>query len=767
MRDLVVFPLTKDKTPALEGDWRNYKGSVTSKMQGIAIPSGLIVLDLDSYKGVTVEEVEDALGCSLDWDDAHLQTTLNGGEHYCFEVPSDIPMINGVNVLGVQNFDTRSAGKGYIATGEGYEDQTFIGVIEAMNEEGYFPKLPQLAVDRLSTLAGGSDVEDDDLMSMVSSQSLDMSDDEVDIYLSKLTSEHAQGDTWLRVMMGIYHQFGGSDDGWQRADAFSRLHPDSYNERKNRTRWESFGKRTPENPVTFASVIELVGGREAVADEKTLSLRERVVACSDKAELQTIIKEVAAARLDDINSLLINKDIVKVFKEITDTSVTLAQVNKMVAKCKPHESRSGDYVDDFVFMTSSGEYMNRTNKTVMGPRAFDVAMGRDTPLNEDGESVPATVYVRDRIDVVHMGMYAPHLMNNNDLFSYEGVDYVNTYVPTRLQRVKAGTTDIVERVKSHVAHILSDAREREIFINYLAHNVQYAGKKIPWAILLQGVEGDGKSFFAEMMKHVMGNQNSKSVGAESLDEKFTPWAEGSCLVFIEEVKMDNVRKHEVLNKLKPYITNPVVSVRKMRTDVYETINTTNYVAFTNFQDSLPIGDNDRRYAILFSRWQDKRELEAWMSKNPNYYQDLYADMRENAGEILDWLLTHKISDEFMGMSRAPDTDAKRKMVDLGRSDACLLVEDAIAEHECWDINNQVVNVTKLAALVHNGAMMDMDNSAKDFPKTSRIKHVMQELGYHNIGRYKDKNRKNNSIYAKNTNAKVTEFMEEDPDFVPF
>lgn len=771
MRFKNIFPLSSTKAPAVPKgtDWRDYSGEVRTPLIGVAVPEGIVVIDLDTYKGVTREDIEDALNCVLPWNDAFAQGTLNGGEHYAFEVPVGSNIINGANVLGVSGFDTRSAGKGYIATGEGYTDHTLYGIIEALHTDGYFPILPGKALDFLKiehtpkTGVYGTD----DFMSMVCAQPLELQDGEVDMYLKKLNKNHAAGDNWLKVMMAIYHQFNGSELGYEKADTFSKLNMDSYDVNENRKRWESFGKNKHPNPVTFASVIEMAGGKVVVVEEKTKDLRERIIKCENKTQLQELIREVGSIKFDDISAHLVKKDLSTAFKKITDTTVTLAQVDKMIKKNKPFERRKGDFINDYVFLTLTGEYMARDNKTVMGPRAFDVAMGRETPLDDDGNEIPATVFVRDKIEVAHTGMYAPQASKTgNDLFLHQNVRYFNTYMPTNLERVAQGTTDIVTRVKNHISHILADEREQDIFTNYLAHNVQNPGEKKHWAILIQGVEGDGKSFFAEMMKWVMGHQNSKSVGAESLEEKFTPWAEGSSLVFIEEIKLDNIQKHDVLNKMKPYITNPMVSVRRMRTDVYEAINTTNYVIFTNYQDALPLNDNDRRYAIMFSRWQDRGMLEKWMVENENYYSNLYNDMRENAGEILDWLMDYKISDSFKNMTRAPATDAKRRMVDMSRSDVALLIEDLIVTYECWDINDEIVNITKLTRMATDCFAEDR-YAVKEFPKTSRLRNVMLELGYHSIGIYKDKNRQNQRYYSKDPTVNLKSLIDEGGDFIPF
>lgn len=744
----IVFPLQKNKAPALPKgtDWRTYKGEANTPMVGVMIPNGVVVFDLDIYKGVSIEQVETELGAKLDWDSAQLQETLKGGMHYAFSIPDDVQITNGVNVAGINGLDIRSPGKGYIATGEGYTDLTLFGVIESLHEADMFPTLPVEIIKRLNAPVTAQD--DDDILSVISSQPLDITMDEVKAYMNKLTPDHAaESDTWLKVGFGLSHQTQGNDEGWELFDKFSCLAPEKYDKRKNKARWDSFRKENRANPTTFASVIKMVGGNKVIVADKFDAIRSKMDDAKDKVELENLIKDAALLPLDEINTTLVVKTLQKNFNRLIGEKLTEQQIRKIIRKAKPR--KEGDFHEDYVFLTATGEYMCRTTKTCMGPRSFDVKHGRDTPSDSDGNPQRATSYVDNHIECVHSGMYAPMF---SDVFMYDGVDYFNTYKPNTIKRKPVGQT--VAKVKNHIAHLLPDEYEQSLVIDYLAHNVQNPGRKIHWAIILQGVQGDGKSFLAEMMRHVLGQTNCKTVSVESLDEKFTAWAEGSCMVFIEELKLDNYKKYETLNKLKPYITNPTVPVRKMRLDTYEAINTTNYFALTNFKDALPIDDNDRRYCVLFSQWQSKEKLTGWMEQNPNYYPHLYESMRENVGEIIEWLATHKVSDKFKSTTRAPETKAKLMMADMAKSDDWLAIEDAIAHFECEDINDHVVNVTKLYAKATE--VFEADNF-KDFPKTKRIRNIMLEMGYHAIGRYKDDERKNQTIYCKDETAKPIDF----------
>jgi len=163
-----VFPVSKyydslkakwAKIPAIPKgkDWRTYKANpqtlAHSANVGVVIPQGRVAIDLDVYKGVTRQAVEAVLGCALEWDQAAIQRTVSGGEHYCFTLPEGASVPQGDSLLGVAGFDTRCAGKGWLCTGDGYTDLTLIGMPTALGVEDY-PALPQAAIDALNGVKG-------------------------------------------------------------------------------------------------------------------------------------------------------------------------------------------------------------------------------------------------------------------------------------------------------------------------------------------------------------------------------------------------------------------------------------------------------------------------------------------------------------------------------------------------------------------------------------------------------------------------------------
>lgn len=111
----------------------------SSGILGVPVPAGVLVIDLDAYKGATRGAVEGVLGCPMPWDDAFIQTTIGGGEHYAFRCDWDAGQ--GEDLENLNGFDTRAALKGFICAGNGYAPVQHGGVF-AFGDPSTLPQLP-------------------------------------------------------------------------------------------------------------------------------------------------------------------------------------------------------------------------------------------------------------------------------------------------------------------------------------------------------------------------------------------------------------------------------------------------------------------------------------------------------------------------------------------------------------------------------------------------------------------------------------------------
>lgn len=279
----VKFDKKKDKytkTPAVKS-WQSHQSTHdelnNAKHIGITIPDNVVVFDLDIREALSLEDLQDnieiALNCEMeiDWPLAFIQNTISGGAHYAFSLPEDVDIVQRTNVLKVKGFDLRVAGKGWICTGEDYDNtgNGYDNTIDAIHDNKRI-RLPSVAIDKLSDQKIIGDDSDDDFMKLVEDNTLGLNNDEITDYMERLPKSYADDqDTWFRVGMALYHETNGNEFGWSLFDVFSAKCPEKYDEHANRSRWESFGG-DKSSKLTFASIIKWVKDADKDVIKKTL-----------------------------------------------------------------------------------------------------------------------------------------------------------------------------------------------------------------------------------------------------------------------------------------------------------------------------------------------------------------------------------------------------------------------------------------------------------------------------------------------------------------
>ena len=728
-----TFPLNSNKTPAVSG-WQKFTGSVTSPMFGVSPPEGFYVIDVDSYKDDSVKgKIEQVLGCCIDWERSHIQTTLNGGSHHAFIIPHNVHMLQGSDILGVKGFDTRASGRGYIASGEGY---TVIDAdIVTDRFDDFLPELPASAFEKLSTKAETTKAVALDVDSkMYRNASIEvLNDDETKLtpkqikkILSNLPQEVGQdNDSWQRVCAGLKRQLlamGKTEDelntrdswGYKVLAAWSAVRVDEAKIKGNKTleqlvseydaqnfnRWCSYGLDDNGNQdgklVTFASVVSLAGG---------IPRETKVVINPDTLQAETV-------DVDD------------------------------------------HFYTHYVMEGGTGRYINKDTKQEYNAKGFDMEHALDTPVNNSGTPIKPTAHVHGKLEVVSDVIYTP---NFKQVFiaEHNKRKYLNLYMePTHRKRIRP-QNEAVQVVKDHLEHLLDDPKERELIFYFLAHNIQYPGKKIPWGIILQGTPGDGKSFFSLLMRDVMGVDNVRIMNADTLQSTFSGWAAGQCMVFIEELKLDNYKKYEIVNRLKPYISNIMIEWTRKGKDPASVPNTSNYFCFTNHKDAIPIDDTDRRYAVFFSKWQGD-SIDKFVNDNPDYYPDLYNYMFENISDIYHDFMEVKIPNWFLALQRAPVTDAKRHMIKLTKPVAQIDVELAVADFSDKVLldEGETLNVTLLSKQGIAERMAENDDSMyANFPdpvsESLKLSRTLTAMGWHKVDARRKINGSRCTVYSRN------------------
>lgn len=203
---------------------------------------------------------------------------------------------------------------------------------------------------------------------------------------------------------------------------------------------------------------------------------------------------------------------------------------------------------------------------------------------------------------------------------------------------------------AHAELILPNEEERNIMLDWLAFNVQFPGEKIHWALLIQGIQGTGKSYFGGLMSMMLGERNVSFPTNEQMHEIYTDWQKGCSLVVVEEM-MARARL-ELMNKLKPIITQPTTMVREMRTPPYSQPNVLNLLLFSNYTNAVTLDANDRRYCVMYSPAK---------ASEPAYFERLWSWTAANKGAILHWFLSRDLS-RFKPKAHAPMTAGKVELI---------------------------------------------------------------------------------------------------------
>jgi hypothetical protein len=252
---------------------------------------------------------------------------------------------------------------------------------------------------------------------------------------------------------------------------------------------------------------------------------------------------------------------------------------------------------------------------------------------------------------------------------------INVYKPIEPKRVQGDPTPFL----NHIAAILPDADDQRILFDYLAHNARFPGYKIPWAPVIQSVEGIGKGIIKTVIMHVMGRPYVYFPNAKELTNsgsQFNGWMRGRVFILADEIKVDDRR--DLIEVLKPMISEEVIEVQSKGIDQDLEDNFSNWGFFTNWKDAIPVNKNGRRFAIFYSILQTVEDLES-RGMNDTYFNKLYSWVKaDGAAIVADWLLNYPIECGAIAM-RAPKTSSTIEAVGLSRSPIERVIIEAVED----------------------------------------------------------------------------------------
>lgn len=178
---------------------------------------------------------------------------------------------------------------------------------------------------------------------------------------------------------------------------------------------------------------------------------------------------------------------------------------------------------------------------------------------------------------------------------------VNLYTESRIlkeaKQLATHSTEIPTTIHKVIWHVVgSDQETYDHFINWLAFIVQ-TKQRAQTAWLFKGVQGTGKgTMIHKILRPMLGEMNTTFMEAYQLEERFNESIEHSIMTCIDELSIEDFESgSKILGMMKSLITEPHITIRKMRTAPYLTENFNNFIGFANTNQLVKIEQTDRRY----------------------------------------------------------------------------------------------------------------------------------------------------------------------------
>jgi len=346
----------------------------------------------------------------------------------------------------------------------------------------------------------------------------------------------------------------------------------------------------------------------------------------------------------------------------------------------------------FRFCCETGKYYRRAN--IESPWMADQPLGRDTlrvhinnliamppggePPNID-HLVGATSAAIDAIVSLAIADGIIADPTSGSIVLRDGRTYLNSYSPSRLSP-EPGEYPLIQDLIDVISGGVPE--QKDWMLNWAAQLVQRPHVRGQAAIILKSPhEGIGKTLFGAVLREIIGKHNCAEVSGHVLHGAYTNTFARKLFVVANEIYTDG-RSLATESKLKSMLTDEEIQYTAAYEARANITNQTTWLFTTNSIMPLRISPNDRRFLVIDIL---NKPAESYIKSMKTQIMDprtggfKVAFVREIEA-FAAYLISVELTDEIMdSLARAPMTEAKKDLVDVGRDPTELMIQELMGD----------------------------------------------------------------------------------------
>jgi hypothetical protein len=263
---------------------------------------------------------------------------------------------------------------------------------------------------------------------------------------------------------------------------------------------------------------------------------------------------------------------------------------------------------------------------------------------------------RETVATVTFRAGAPMICSDPD-----GNKAFNKWRPVKRAEVPENADCLVQPFLDHVAYLFQVERDRELFLDWLAHIEQKPGVLPHFGWLhIAPKTGCGRNWLASILARVWKGYTAPNVDLPALLEgSYNDELAGRVLAIVDEVQEGGSDKIRNANRFVAMLNAETRSINPKFGRKYYEFNSCRWLVFSNYVNALPLKANDRRIYVVSFNGEPKA---------PEYYIKLYSLVNdpEFTSSVANYLKTRDIKNFNPGM-RPDVNDAKKAALNASKS----------------------------------------------------------------------------------------------------